>query len=87
MSEDSSSSSPWLDRLLPPLIDILASSVAGALSTLVGHPLDTIKVRIQIHPHSPKPLPKASAISVLRAIRAKEGVSALLIRSQASSKE
>ena len=43
MSEDF-----FFSKILPPLIDIFASSVAGALSTFVGHPLDTIKVRIQI---------------------------------------
>ena len=45
----SDSSTPsFFSRIIPPLIDIFASSVAGSLSTLVGHPLDTVKVRIQI---------------------------------------
>lgn len=71
MTEKSSHS--LLARVPSPLIDVFASSVAAALSTLVGHPLDTIKLRIQIQTQTHKP----SLFQVFRDIRANEGVSPL----------
>jgi hypothetical protein len=31
------------------LIDFISGSISGILGTFVGHPLDTIKCRLQVH--------------------------------------
>ena len=56
----------------PEIIEILSGSLGGIVSTAFGHPLDTIKMRRQVHPNLYK-----STLSSGRSIIAKEGVRSL----------
>ncbi|PWN47090.1 mitochondrial carrier [Violaceomyces palustris] len=63
---------PWPSFKLP-FTDLAAGSLAGAAQVIVGHPLDTVKVRAQI---SPKGMFKSPSDIILKTIR-KEGLFAL----------
>ena len=54
------------------IIEIVSGSLGGIVSTAFGHPLDTIKMRRQVHPNLYK-----STLSSGRSIVAKEGVRSL----------
>lgn len=42
-------------RVMKSMVDIFAGTIAGINVTLVGHPFDTLKVRLQTQPHD-KPI-------------------------------
>ena len=46
-----------VQTLPKPLIDVIAGFLAGIASTVVGHPFDVIKTRLQGMPHFAVPVP------------------------------
>ena len=56
----------------PELIEVLSGSIGGVVSTACGHPLDTVKMRRQVHPSL-----YTSTIATTRRIVAKEGMRSL----------
>ncbi|KAK9471064.1 mitochondrial carrier domain-containing protein [Dipodascopsis tothii] len=59
-----------------PLIDLLAGFTAGCATTLAVHPLDLLKVRLQIDNKGPSQINGHHLINVVREIRSDDGLSA-----------
>ncbi len=59
------------------VVDILSGCAAGACSTIVGHPLDTLRVRMQTAPSASRVSVRALLAAMLRS---EEGLARALYR-------
>lgn len=83
-SETTIASSPAPPASLSVVKELIAGTVGGTAQILVGHPFDTVKVKLQsMKPTPGKPPLYTGAIDVVRKVAAKEGIMGLFAGIQA----